>query len=194
MSIRVLIVGRPSAAVEEIDAAAAAAVSVPPRFFVERCGPPAALWPVLRDIVLREEAKIDVLDIFDHADRGVQKLSDERLFDYQETGFPLATKIAQLLTPDAHVRLLGCTTALGQQGKDLLIGLQRAFGRSVVVYGTLGPIRGDVDFDEGGFCAVGDESKLYSSTEARAAALPPGWAERTAELIAWRDRIKAMAP
>lgn len=194
MSLHVLVVGRPTKNAGDIDPAAELAKSRD-SFIVERCGPPAELLGRLRAIVLREYAKIDVLDIFDHAAHGEQKLSDEPLFvHYDEESFQLAREVAELLTPDARVRLLGCEVACEESGKALILGLQLAFGGSVVVYGALESTHGDEDFDECGFKRRSDEIKLCSSTELRAADAPLTARAHNAALTDFLAGVRAKVP
>lgn len=166
----------------------------PPHFMLRRCPSPAALYEVVRGAVQELNAPVRLLDLYDHGGNGHLVMGDpldELLFNPFTVGHALAGRLAGLLTFDAHVRLIGCETALGQMGKDMLLNLQRAFGKGIVVSGTLAPITPD-DFGARGFHVEREEALLFSSTEA--AALHPGkkaptYDERYAERIAWRKGV-----
>ena len=120
-----------------------------PGFEVVRCDSPRELVSTVRDVVRRTGQMIDVLDLYDHADSGVQEMGEGILFDYTGTGREIARALRPLLTRDARVRLLGCKTALGPHGQRLLTWLREELGQSIVVYGTISPVQaGNKDFEE----------------------------------------------
>jgi Domain of unknown function (DUF4347) len=77
---------------------------------------------------------IDVLDIYYHGGPGLMTLG--------RSNTPLDSAISisglgELLAPTAHIRLLGCSTAVGSSGRMLVYKLARALGEKRVVFGTI---------------------------------------------------------
>lgn len=163
-------------------------------FMSLRCSTPGDFFDKVRSAVRALNGRISVLDLFDHGANGRQLMGDPRkpaLFSADGDGFQLASQLANFLTNDAQVRLLGCETARGLVGKKLLVDLQKAFGKSIVVQGTLQAVSQN-DFAIGGFKLLREDKVLFSSTEAAALApnaRPPTYDERNRELLAWRRQI-----
>jgi hypothetical protein len=75
-------------------------------------------------------------------------------------------ELADYLTEDARVRLLGCRTAREEAGYRLLIGLSERLGARRAVYGTIHNLTAN-DFDQGGLRAEIERQVLYSSKQAK---------------------------
>lgn len=169
---------------------------VPNRLVLRRCARAEDLCGVVLAAVRELNMPVSVLDLFDHGRPGHLTMGDPRnkfLFDPTSIGHAIAKDLAELLTFDAHVRLLGCETARGRQGKTMLINLQKAFGKGIVVFGTLSKVDPIENFDQGGLYACSEEARLFSSTEAAAlpeGVLAPTYDERYAQRVAWRKRIR----
>lgn len=195
MGFHLTVFGQHDPSDEQDERIAAQLADDPPRFLLRRCARPGDLYEVVRSAVRDLNAPVRVLDLFDHGGNGHMTLGDpmsEFLFDPDSTGHEVARSLSDLLTSDAHVRLLGCETALGEAGKRMLFNLQRAFGKGIVVLGTLAAVHPDRDFDGRGFRVEREEALLFSSTEAAAlpgGKLPPTYDERYVQRIAWRKRI-----
>lgn len=165
------------------------------RFVVRRCQAPGALYNIVLQAVRDQGSPIRTLDLYDHGRPGHLTMGDPRheyLFDPFHIGHDIAKDLAKLLTPDAHVRLLGCETALGEQGKTMLVNLRKAFGKNIVVFGTISKIDPIENFDEDGFLALSEEARLFSSTEAAALSggeLAPDYDGRYRQRIAWRKAV-----
>jgi hypothetical protein len=125
---------------------------------------------------------IDVLDIHDHGKPGHIYMGDDYLFHYNGTGRLIARSLRPLLTTDARVRLLGCLTACGAQGQQLLTMLKEELG-TAVIYGTNALIDAS-RFGSGGFDRRWDDSFLFSSTDA-VTRIAPDHAGRVAEIASW---------
>jgi hypothetical protein len=151
-------------------------------FKVEQCSSPSALVKTVRGVARTNSRMIDALDLYDHGASGHLYMGDEKLFVQDGTGRLIARALRPLLTPDARVRLLGCETAVGDDGRALLLMLREELGRAVI-YGTLRNVY-PKHFDHGGFRVRWDDTFLFSSTEAAMRPVPTH-SDREAELASW---------
>lgn len=151
------------------------------RFFVERCASPDEVVPTARR--LAREGKIDVLDLVDHGAEGRLRMGAGVLFGAGARGRYIVSGLRPLLTPNARVRLIGCATAQGQRGQELLAMLQRELGDGIAVYGTLRWITHE-QFGPHGFKKLHEEHFLFSATEA-ASRVAPSPEERADEVVEW---------
>jgi hypothetical protein len=165
----------------DFDAVASAARETP-SFFVRRCKSPEQLIGRVREVAAAN-GPIDVLDIHDHGKRGHLRLGTGLLFHHEGAGLHLARALRPYLTPDARIRLLGCETAVGDEGRRLLSMLRDELGGAIVIYGTLATIVPD-SFEEGVFLKSSEDVYLFSSTEAMRREAPT-WEDRLAELRSW---------
>lgn len=148
---------------------------------VVRCKTSEDVLRVVVNVALTEGV-IDRLDLYDHAGPGGFWLGEELLFSHDGTGLALARMLRPFLTPDARVRLLGCKTALGEEGRRLLLSLRQELGGGVAVYGTLDRVTSE-HLGPGGFKVEWTEQLLFSSTEA-AARVAPDTTQRMREIMA----------
>lgn len=187
MSTRLLIVAQHRPAQGEFEYVAK--VARPTKdFIVERCTSPQELVNATRSVVMRTRKQIKLLDIFGHGRAGTQFLGDEVLFD-KATGHEIAAMLGDFLTCDATVRLLGCETAVGPQGQELLTVVQSKLGKSRTVHGMIASIRSHLAFDASGFMAKREEQFLFSSTEAQDS-IAPTQQMRLRALRDWYARAK----
>lgn len=195
MAIQLLVIARHDPPDEHDEAMAARIVEIPGQLLVRRCSRPEDLYDVVLAAVRAFHMPVRVLDLYDHGGNGHLTMGDPTstfLFGPTATGHDLARRLSDLLTFDAQVRLLGCETALGEAGKAMLINLRAAFGKGIVVQGTLSVVDPQTDFHPRGFRADREDALLYSSSEAALlpdAQLPPTFDERYIQRIAWRKRI-----
>ena len=194
MAIRVLVIGQHAPAQVLFEDVAGRVGPDTSTFITLRCRTPGELFDKVRDAVWQRNAPISVLDLCDHGGDGYIRMGDPiepPLFAAPDIGKEVASALADLLTFDAHVRLLGCDTAVASKGRALLLMLSNAFnqqgGKAIVVSGTLKAVN-QGDFDVGGFKMAREEHYLFSSTEAIAVASPT-FDERALELLSWRRRI-----
>ena len=145
-------------------------------FCVRRCASPGEL-PELVATVAKQYGQIEVLELFDHGDRGLIRMGKGDLFKSDDDpstpllNWEIARKLSCSLSRVAHVRLLGCDTtgakksplAYGDEGRLLLLKLQQELQAERVVFGTLAEIDAG-RFDENGFTS--DIALLYSSLAA----------------------------
>jgi hypothetical protein len=114
-----------------------------------------------------QRGPIDLLDILDHGRSGVMELGEETLFRCKDkeltVGAGVPGQLLPFLAPQARLRLLGCRTALEQDGRFLLVRLAQALHWKVVVYGTIERILPG-HFEDGVFSQAQD--LLYSSEAA----------------------------
>ncbi len=106
--------------------------------------------------------RIRTLDLFGHGAGGRFSLGDSILFASDGTGYPLAKKLGGQLADDGALRLLGCRTALVEQGVSarstrfsgpkLLADVTRLLGKQRVAWGSTGYI-GTRDLGPAGFSA-----------------------------------------
>lgn len=196
MAIRVLVIGQHSPVQDMFEDVADRGRIGPDTdtFMMLRCSTPGALFDTVRSAVRKLNAPISVLDLYDHGGDGYLRMGDPiepPLFAAEGVGADLAKSLADLLTHDAQVRLLGCDTAVAADGKSLLLMLRDAFKKSIVVQGTLKAVVPG-DFGVGGFKMAREEQYLFSSTEA--AELPKGqvaptYDDRTIALHSWRVAV-----
>lgn len=144
----------------------------PPAFQLLCCSSPVGLVPALRNAVLSARQKIGLLDLHGHSGPGVHYLGRQILFKHGNTDLKIAEDIGMFLTDDARIRLLGCNSGAEERGRDLLRSLQRAFGKSRVVYGAIRNIWADEDFDWNGFKSALEDKWLFSSIEANGGVAP----------------------
>lgn len=193
MTVHLLVIGqRASYDYDDTDAdieAVAEQVKCPRDGFVmKRCRSPSALARIIQQVAA-EEGMIETLDFYDHASRDHIIMGDGRLFDVRGSDLTILRKLGLFLTKDARIRLLGCETALGAQGQQMLRVIRQELGGSVVVYGTLGNVTPDL-FDGGIFLRSEEERWLFSSTEADAR-LAPSWQERQIEIDNWLRAVQS---
>lgn len=181
MTLHLLVVGERTSPDDDIDPVAdqVTARGGDP-FVMRRCRSPHALVKVIRDVVIERGMLIDTLDLYDHAARDHVRMGDATLFDIAGKGVSILRSIRPFLTPDARVRLLGCETAQGEEGRELLKMLCKELGGGVVVYGTLGTIT-ETLFVGGLFRWDKEMSFLFSSTEA-SLRVAPSWEDRQREI------------
>jgi Domain of unknown function (DUF4347) len=183
MSLHLLIVAQHEPTDDEFDLAFELAEKTADDFRVAWCRSPGELIDTMRKAVTETLLEISTLDIYGHGSMGRQKLGEDVLFDaYDENG--IARSMRKFLTPDAHVRLLGCTTALGDPGRKLLQDVRNALGEARVVYGTIVNCEACIDFGPRGLLAEMEDEYLFSSTEA-ISRKAPNQVERQEELGSW---------
>lgn len=188
MSIHLLVVGQHKKRESQTEYVAETVQNGAGRLVVARCRAPGELVQTVRSIVLRHRQPIDRLDIFDHGRGGKQTIADEDLWDYKGQGKHIAQALRLYFTSDAHVRLLGCVTSKGENGRELLNMLDDAFGGHIVVHGTIKIVRHE-HFDSRGFKAQHEEEFLFSSTQAREKG-PPTEGERIEEVSKWMRDVE----
>ena len=158
-------------------------------FFVKSCDSPEKLVRIVREIGAKH-GLIDTLDLYDHGAGGVLQMGNGLLFDYRDaSGLAIAAQLRPLLAKGARLRLLGCDTAAGEGGRELLMKLHETFEGEVTIFGTIASITLS-QFDELGFRRKHYEDLyLYSSWEAiRAndtAQIAPTFEERDQAIMAW---------
>jgi Domain of unknown function (DUF4347) len=156
---------------------------------VARCDDPALLIGIVQTLVERPAAAternlIATLDLFDHGGEGRMRLGKRRLSLGQTKGGPAVEPIERAagdlrdyLTPDARVRLLGCETACGLKGQQLLLGLHAWLNEGGaterLAYGALYSIKPESVFDDQGRFDADESIYLFSSREAEAGVAPP---------------------
>lgn len=185
MSIHLFVIARHNPVQSEFEFAANAAVATD-EFIVERCESPQEFLPTVRRVALQARKKIRLLDIYGHARRGQQSLGSGLLFD-ETTGEDIAQGLRIFLTPTATVRLLGCDTAVGQQGKRLIETVRRNLGESRCVQGTIASFSSRFSFGPNGFAANLEDPLLFSSSSTQPIA--PTQVDRQRELRDWYVNI-----
>lgn len=139
-----------------------------------RCSGPDDLLGVVKAAVAVKGGPLERLDIFDHGKGGLQQLGPQVLFGVHDSktpaakmvGFDLIKSLSECLTHDAHIRLLGCETAIEPRGQRLLLDAAGAFGFQRVVYGTVDNITAN-HFDANGFKTIAECPFLFSSHDAK---------------------------
>lgn len=139
-----------------------------------RCSSPDELLGVVKAAVAAKGGPLERLDIFDHGKGGLQQLGPQVLFGVHDSktpatkmaGFDLIKSLSECLTHDAHIRLLGCETAIEPRGQRLLLDAAGAFGFQRVVYGTVDNITAN-HFDANGFKTIAECPFLFSSHDAK---------------------------
>lgn len=205
MCIHVLVVGhrpqgqkRPNDS--EIDAIGALvdkyAFPHSPEFFVETCEAPEQLIPMLRKIAT-QHGLIDTLDLYDHGAGGSLLMGNALLFHSADAASTeRAAELRPFLAKGARLRLLGCDTARGEAGQNLLMRLHDVFEGDVTVYGTIAGITLS-QFDEYGFRRkYFEELYLYSSHEAlrdvQLQKVAPSFDERDRAIMAWGEQQRQL--
>lgn len=150
-----------------------------------RCDSPQGLVALAAQAVKDQGGLLDRLDLFDHGREGRLRMGDPVLFDYPAgggavTGTDVAQQLKPYLSDTAQVRLLGCNTGGGEQGRQLLLQLGEIFGAQRVVYGGLAYLY-EIGFDANGFLDVLTCPYLYSSKEARSGPAPASSDDRVTE-------------
>jgi hypothetical protein len=161
-----LVIGRPLPVIANADTEKIAKKVTSSRVIVRRCEDPTTLPQIVADV--GKDGLIDVLDLFDHANAGVQSMGGKVLFQSDAkpqspvVGADIAFALRPYLADHAQVRLLGCKSALGPEGRLLLFKLRLIFGQHRVVIGT---IDGDDvnDFDENGFRLESEKTYFFDS-------------------------------
>jgi hypothetical protein len=130
--------------------------------------------------------KIDILDIVDHGRPGSIHIGDDMLFESDEypdhplKGCVSPSTVFAHLSELAHIRLLGCNTAVttvnDPAGRMLLLKLAKALGPYQVAYGTLAAVEPE-HFNETGFLEGQARGLLFSSLAALESE-PPSHADR----------------
>lgn len=116
---------------------------------------------------------ISILDIYYHGAPGTISLgryngatqvlfASDKSENTRLTGYELVDPLRKYLAPSAHVRLLGCNTAVGSRGRMLIYKLASEIGAGCVVSGTIGNLERR-HFRAGRFVC---ESLLFSSLAA----------------------------
>lgn len=182
MSLHLLIVARHDPPEDEFEDAAGQTQATE-TFKVLRCNSPSELDGAIRGAVAESYLKVGRLDIYGHGKPGIQYLGDEILVDLPKCG-NFAMTVSKYLTPDADVRLLGCTTAEGADGQNLLLELHRKLGENRVVFGTIVNCEAEVDFGPEGLLVEVEDEYLFSSTEA-VTRKAPGQTARQEEICKW---------
>jgi hypothetical protein len=162
-------------------------------FLVRRCTHPRELVQIVRRVAVEHGARIDTLDLFDHGAPGLQRMGRDILFDDAKKNLAIASELRQLLSEHARLRLLGCETAWGTNGRNMLLDLQEALDvrHSVVVYGSIAPIT-VAEFGAQGFEGkYFEEICLVSSTEVRRDKVRT-LKERSSERREWRRTQRAL--
>jgi Domain of unknown function (DUF4347) len=135
-------------------------------FFVRRCRFPRDLVQIVRRVAL-EHGRIDSLDLYDHGSPGKQRMGQDILFNSEEKNLDIATALRPLLAEHARLRLLGCDTAWGMNGRKMLLDVRNALDpdHRVIVYGTIALVAAS-EFGITGFVRKHlEEQYLVSSTE-----------------------------
>jgi hypothetical protein len=181
VSLNLLVGGRrpPGASLSCADLDAVETAAVPSdAFVVARCDDPRDLVGVVA-ATAQTYGPIDMLDLFDHGGPGHIRMGSALLFASDADpasellGRDIASCLSPFLTDTAHVRLLGCDTALlgdpaakeGLASRLLLVKLARALGGHRVVFGTLTGL-GRLHFGPRGFGRDREEAMLFSSLAA----------------------------
>lgn len=137
---------------------------------VVRADNPGELVGVVEDYY-HKQGCVDILDIYDHGNEGVQTLGDGALFridpktgGFDREGFDIASAIAPFLSETAQVRLLGCRISKGMKGKTLLSGVADALAGRRIVMGSLLGVDSRI-FSSEGFYPSLERCLLVSSSE-----------------------------
>lgn len=172
-------------------------------FTIARCDDPHSLARVVREAVQKQAAPehnlITTLDLFDHGGPGRMRMGNEMLSLHHFNGGPKAEPSGQsaedlrdYLAPDARVRLLGCNTACGEEGRQLLLDLHAWLNQNGstdrLAYGAIYNVRPDRIFDAHGRFNSDEAVYLFSSREAQAR-VAPSIEERIKEI---EERIRKM--
>ncbi|MCU0684965.1 MAG: DUF4347 domain-containing protein [Polyangiaceae bacterium] len=154
---------------------------------IVRCQNPRLLVNAVREVVRSqptpEHKLIATLDLFDHGREGQMRMGDEMLSlshfavdSKAEAGGGAAEDLRDYLTSDARVRLLGCRTACGPNGRQLLIDLHawlnEGSGTNRLAYGALYNVRPESVFDNQGSFHADEAVYLFSSCEAKKGMAP----------------------
>ena len=142
---------------------------------IVRCESPDQMLECVRAHAA-EHGAIDRLDIVDHGRAGAMALGDHLLFrsdprsESEVEGAAVARELRPYLSTFAQLRLLGCQTARGEEGRMLLFKLQRLLDPEVdgdrIVFGTIRRLRPVHFADDGQFKAVVAPTMLFSSLAA----------------------------
>jgi len=159
MTVKLLVIGERTprdAIIEQV----ARKVSGSTTTHIRRCRSPELLVDIVRS-VRHSHGPIDSLDLYDHGTRGAIVMGAAALFGSDSdpttplTGAAIAAELAPLLSELAHLRLLGCDTAIlefndPEGGRMMLLKLARLLGPRRSVFGTIVGI-GAGCFDRDGF-------------------------------------------
>ena len=178
-----------------------------PSFIVRRCDFPRQL-PIIVESVAQQHGRIDVLDLYDHASPGRQRMGAEdwvRTDDDRNStlfGEHLVLGLRDSLSDTAQVRLLGCSTSAraagvgSMAGRLLLFKIASLLGGRRVVLGTIKPLLA-TDFDIMGLRRAIERDLLFSSLAALDG-MPPTSDERGEHIREIRKvspaRLAASAP
>jgi hypothetical protein len=120
------------------------------RVIAARCNSGRALIAEAKNAFDHFGSPIDLLDIYYHGGDGTMYIGRngnhlDCLFQSDEslrrlTGWNWAEQLARYLSPTAHVRLLGCETALGVAGRMLVYKLGVELGQRRVAFGCLADV------------------------------------------------------
>ncbi len=143
--------------------------SAPERRRFERCQGPERLWHIVQDVVNRA-GRLRRLDLFGHGRPGGLSLGDpgQDIVTPDEQSWRYLLELDDFLQDEAEVRLLGCETAIGDEGfrvlQGLAQGLSRKQGRRRTVWGSTATLDW-VDFGPAGFMDEVATQYLRSSEE-----------------------------
>ncbi|WP_224243447.1 DUF4347 domain-containing protein [Hyalangium gracile] len=142
----------------------------PKRRRFTRCQDPEWLDSIVKDVVDRAGARLQRLDLFGHGSPGTLTLGDkgQEIVTPDESTWSHLINLGEFLADTADVRLLGCETAIGEEGMKVLQGLSAALsrkpGQKRKVWGTTATIDW-CDFGPEGFSDAVASKYLTSSEE-----------------------------
>lgn len=161
-----LVIGRPLPVLPNADTEVVAKKITSPRVIVRRCEDPATLPQIVADVA--QGGLIDMLDLFDHSNKGVQSMGGKVLFQTDDkptsplVGADIAIALRPYLAENAQIRMLGCLSGINPEGRLLLFKLRRVFGQHRIVIGTIDGCDAN-DFDENGFRLDGEVANFFDS-------------------------------
>jgi hypothetical protein len=154
---------------------AAAAAEAAPAVSIVRCQSPDEMLERVREHTAAN-GLLDRLDIVDHGRAGAMALGDHLLFrsdarpETEVEGAEIALELRAHMSPFAQLRLLGCQTARGEEGRMLLFKLQRLLDPEIdgdrIVFGTIRRVRPVHFEDDGQFKSAVVPTMLFSSLAA----------------------------
>ncbi|MBZ4399860.1 DUF4347 domain-containing protein [Myxococcus sp. AS-1-15] len=135
----------------------------------ERCQKVENLQHVVKEAVSFARAKLSRLDIFGHGQPGTLTLGDsgEDIVTPDEASWKHLLALDGFLDDTAELRLLGCDTAVGVEGRHVLQGLQAGLsknGKQRTVWGTIATLS-SFDFGPQGFREAVASAYLRSASQ-----------------------------
>lgn len=124
---------------------------------------------------------VDLLDIVDHGGPGLMRLGKDVLFEFKDgqlAGLEVMQALSLLVSIDGRLRLLGCNTALEDNGRGLLTRTAAVSNFSLRMYGMIDRIK-QAEFRYAGFSGAAD---LLFSSEAAIDHPAPSLADRGTNL------------